>query len=87
MSWIRNTGPDYATFYITSQFCCVIKCFIFYVPVPEGDAAALAGGAQEGGAQPAVPHTRHSLAQRLCRFKGSSHLRAQNRKCVLGKPY
>ncbi len=46
-----------------------------YVPVPEGDAAALAGSAQEGGAQPAVPHTRHTLPERLCRFKGSSHLR------------
>ncbi len=51
--------------------------FYFYVPVPEGDAAALAGGAQEGGAQSAVPHTRHSLPERLCRFKGSSHLRTE----------
>ncbi len=61
---IRDKHPGSATLF-------------FYVPVPEGDAAALAGGAQQGGAQPAVPHTRHSLPERLCRFQGSCHLRTE----------
>lgn len=56
------------------------------VAIPKADHAALAGGAEEGGPQRAVPQTADLLAQALGRRHGNRDLRQQNSRGLYYTP-